>query len=67
MMAATICQDLKVLSGEGLLLERILFGEPARESIELELDRRAALKPIPIHRFRPAVSHAMRRSSRLAA
>jgi len=66
-MAATIRKDLKVLSGEELLLVRILCGEPAREHIDWELDRRAASKPIPIHRFRPALSRAMRRSNRLAA
>jgi len=61
---------LKHMTGEELLLVRILGGEKSRSVIEAELDRRAASGP-PRDRHSEAYwagrNHAMRRSARLAA
>jgi len=67
-MAAVARRDLRHLSGEQLLLVRIFYGAPAREPVDWELNRRAALRDaILVPAFRPVQSRAMRRPARMAA
>ena len=67
-MPAVTRKDLRHLSGEQLLLVRIFGGEPERERVDGELDRRAAfMAAIPIHAFRPVASRAVRRPAYMAA
>ncbi len=61
---------LKRMSGEELLLLRILNGESVQAAIDLELDRRASGgpgRPGRIEEFWAGRNHAARRSARLAA
>ena len=66
-MPTSIPVNLKQLSGEELLLLRIVWGEMVREDVDFELDCRAGLKPIPMKQFRPVAGRAMRRPVRVAA